>query len=328
MKMKDFVFKIKNLNKKSIIPTLLLTYIILILIISIINPLFISIENIKSILIYLALTGISAIGTTFVIIGGNFDLSIGSTLAITAIVIGKLFNLGMVSIPAPIIIIAGILVGVIIGALNGFLVTVIGINSFIATIGTLAIFRGIAYIFSGESLIVYNENFRFIGRGYILKYIPITFLYLIIIFFVMYLVLKFTRFGRYIYSIGGNAGVSKLFGIKVQKIQFLTFIISGVAASIAGILMVSQIGLGRGDFAEGWEFKIIAICVLGGISLSGGRGSLVGLLISIFILGSIINILTLAEISIIWRDFCNGVILIFAIIIDRIRLRGGELSQS
>jgi len=215
----------------------------------------------------------------------------------------------------------------VIGSINGFLVNVVGINSLIATLGTLAIFRGIAYVFSGESLIVYDNTFRFIGRGYLFQHVPVTFIYLIVIFIFMYLILKFTRFGRYVYSIGGKAFVAALYGIKVKKIQFLTFIISGVTASIAGILMTSQLGLGRGDFAIGWEFKIITICVLGGISISGGRGSLVGVLISIFILGSIINMLTLADVPIIWRDFFHGIILILAIVIDRIRVRRGELSQ-
>ena len=328
LKRNSFLTNFKNINKRSIIPTLLLTYIIMIVVVSLINPLFVSLESIKSILVYLALTGISAIGTTFVILTGNFDISIGSTLAITSIVVAKLLTLDGIAVPIPLVIIAGLLVGVIIGSINAFLVDVVGINSLIATLGTLAIFRGIAFIFAGDPLIIYDKTFLFIGRGYLFKHIPITFIYLVVIFIIMYLILKFTRFGRYVYSIGGNSFVSALYGIKVRKIQFLTFIISGVAASIAGILMTAQLGLGRGDFAIGWEFKIITICVLGGISISGGRGSLIGVFIAIFILGSIVNVLTFADVPIIWRDFFHGIILILAIVIDRIRVSRGELSQT
>jgi ribose/xylose/arabinose/galactoside ABC-type transport system permease subunit len=326
---KESIFtNFKNLNKKSIIPTLLITYIIMIIVISVINPLFVSLESIKSILVYLALTGISAIGTTFVILTGNFDISIGSTLAITSIVVAKLLTMEGISIPISIVIIVGLLVGAAIGSINAFLVNVVGINSLIATLGTLAIFRGIAFVFSWDPLIIYDETFLFIGRGYIFTHLPITFVFLVVIFVFMYLILKFTRFGRYVYSIGGDSFVAALYGIKVKKIQYLAFIISGISASIAGILMTSQLGLGRGDFAIGWEFKIITICVLGGISISGGRGSLIGVFISIFILGSIINILTLANVPIIWRDFFHGIVLILAIVIDRIRVRRGELSQA
>jgi ribose/xylose/arabinose/galactoside ABC-type transport system permease subunit len=203
----------------------------------------------------------------------------------------------------------------------------VGINSLIATLGTLSIFRGIAFIFSGESLIIYDKQFKFIGRGFIFEHIPLTFFYLVIFFVIMYLVLRFTRFGRHVYALGGNAFVSKLYGIKVDRIKFIIFIISGIAASIAGILMTAQLGLGRGDFGIDWEFKIISIIVLGGISISGGRGSLLGVFIAIFILGSIVNMLTLAEVPIIWRYFFNGMVLILVIVIDRIRVKGGEMAQ-
>ncbi len=324
----SFWSKVNFFNKNSIAPTLLLIYIMMIIIFSSINPLFVTLSNIKSILSNVAGLGIMSVGLSFVMLTGNFDVSVGSILGISAVVVAKLFNLGGVEIPIPLILLAGILTGALVGALNGFIVTVIGINSVITTLGTLALFRGLAYLFATEPSLISNEFFVRIGRGFLANTIPLSFLYMIIIIIIMYLVLRFTGFGRDVYQVGSNQSAARLAGLSVKKTQFITFIISGMTAGISGILMASQLAFAQGEFGVGAEFKVLTICVLGGISLAGGRGTLIGVLVAIFILGSISNGLALIRVPVDWREAFQGIILITAILIDSIRVRKRELLKA
>ena len=312
---------VKILRVKSIIPILMLAYMFVVIIFTLINPLFISVLNLKTMFAFMAMSGIAAIGTTFVIITGNFDISVGSIMGVTGVLVARIISSPNVNIPIPFIIIIGLLVGLSIGALNGFIVTVMGLNSVIATIGTLFIFRGIAYILGMRRAIqIFDDTYLTIGRGFLWD-IPYTFIYMIFLLLIMYTILKFTKLGRYFYFVGGNSFVSNLYGIKVRKIKFLSFIISGLTASISGIIIVSMTGLGKGDIGSGYEFKVITLCVLGGISISGGRGSLIGVLIAIFIIGSLVNGLVLADIPLTMRGAVEGIILIIAILFDRFRSR-------
>jgi len=325
---KNFLETINVFNKNSMTPTLVVVYALMIILFFSINPLYVSIANIKSIFANLTIAGIMAIGLTTVILAGNFDLSVGSILGVSAIICAKLYNIEGVTIPLPVVILAAITVGVVIGALNGFLVSFVGINSIITTLGTLAIFRGLAYIYATETARIYYKPFIFMGRGYVAKYIPITFIYFIAILVLVYLALRFTRFGRNIYQVGANNTAARLAGISIRKTTFYTFIISGVTAAIGGMIMASQLAFAQGEFGLGYEFKVLTICVLGGISLAGGRGTLVGVLVATLILGSISNGLALANVPIDWRDAFQGIILIAAILIDSVRVRRRELLRA
>jgi ribose transport system permease protein len=323
-----FWSKINFFNKNSMAPSLLLIYALMIVIFSSINPLFVTVSNFKSILSNMGIFGIMAVGLSLVMITGNFDMSVGSILGISAVVAAKLFNIPGVVIPIPVVILISIATGALVGALNGFIVTYIGINSVITTLGTLAIIRGLAFVYATEPSLINNEAFIKIGRGYIFKIIPQSFIYMIVILFLMYLVLRFTKFGRDIYQAGSNQNAARLAGVNVKRTQFLAFIASGVAASIGGIIMASQLAFAQGEFGLGAEFSVLTICVLGGISLVGGRGTLVSVLVSIFILGSISNGLALIRVPVEWRDAFQGIILIAAILIDSIRMRKRELLKA
>ncbi|MCL5070547.1 MAG: ABC transporter permease, partial [Actinobacteria bacterium] len=156
-------------------------------------------------------------------------------------------------------------------------------------------------------------------RQYIFNVIPITMIYFLIIWLLIYLMLRFTKFGRNIYIIGSNIDAANSAGIPTKRVQFFTFIISGVMAAISGIILSSQLGMAHGEFGSGYEFQILTICILGGISLSGGRGTLVGVLIATLLLGSISNGLALSDVSKTWLDAIYGAILIIAILIDSLR---------
>jgi ribose transport system permease protein len=328
MKEKNFWNSINVFNKNSMTPTLILVYAAMILLFTLLNPLYVSLANIKSIFANLTISGIMAVGLTTVILTGNFDISIGSILGMAAIVCAKLYNIEGASIPMIVIILAALAVGAAIGALNGFLVSYVGINSIITTLGTLAVFRGLAYIYATETARIYYKPFISVGRGYIFTHIPNTFVYFMIVLVFMYLALRFTKFGRNIYQVGANKDAARLAGISVSKTTFMTFVISGITAAAGGILMSSQLAFAQGEFGLGFEFRILAICVLAGISLAGGRGTLVGVLVATLILGSISNGLALADVPIEWREAFQGMILIIAILIDSVRVRRRELLKA
>ncbi len=328
MKAKNFWNSINVFKKNSMTPTLILVYAAMILLFTLLNPLYVSLANIKSIFANLTISGIMAVGLTTVILTGNFDISIGSILGMAAIVCAKLYNIEGSNIPMVVIILAALAVGAAIGALNGFLVSYVGINSIITTLGTLAVFRGLAYLYATETARIYYKPFISMGRGYIFTHIPNTFVYFMVVLIFMYLALRFTKFGRNIYQVGANKDAARLAGISVNRTTFLTFIISGVTAAAGGILMSSQLAFAQGEFGLGFEFRILTICVLAGISLAGGRGTLVGVLVATLILGSISNGLALADVPIDWREAFQGMILIIAILIDSIRVKRRELLKA
>lgn len=318
---KGFWAVIGNLNKKTMVPILLVTLLLMVAIFIILNPIFISFNNIINMMIYIGIPGIVAFGVSVVLLGRNVDLSVGSIIAISAIVASNLKNIESIFIPLPAIIILVIFVGIIIGSINGALISYLGVNSVIVTLGTLTTFRGIAYlyIYSIGPQIVDYPPFQFIGRGILFGWLPMTFIIMIAIFLILYLVFKLSKFGRHLYATGGNPHIAKLYGINVKIVHFLSFIISGVTAAIAGLLIASQLGGAVGDIGLSYEFKALTIVVLGGISLRGGKGSIVGVLIAMFIYGIISNGLTVGGVPIAWRETFLGLILIFAIIFDSVK---------
>jgi ribose transport system permease protein len=321
---KSVLNQINVFNKNSITPSLIIVYVVMILFFSLINPRFFSIGNFRGILATLSVVGIMSVGLSTVVISGNFDLSIGSTFGLAVVLVAKLFNLKEFALPIPVIILAGLLVGLVIGAINGFFVTKIGINSIITTLATLAIFRGLTFYYSLDNISIPKESFLFIGRHFIGGVVPLPFVFFLVVLVFVYIFLRFSRHGRNMYLVGANISTARLAGINVSKTQFLPFIISGVTASLGGVINAAQVGFANATFGEGYEFRILTVCVLGGISLSGGRGTLVGVFVATLIIGSISNGLALIDVPISWRNAFTGIILIAAILIDSIRVSRRE----
>ena len=325
---KSFWQKINIFKVNSISPSLIIVVIIMYAIFGGINQDFFSFQNFKGIIASLSVTGIMSVGLAFVVLTGNFDVSIGSILGISAVIMGKLFNVAGGKIPIFVIIIIGLLVGAAVGALNGFLVTFVGINSVITTLGTLAVFRGLSFLYANEPSLINNKTYVALGRGFIAKTIPYTFIYMLVIFVAGYLVLRYTKFGRDIYQVGANPGAARLAGISTRKMQFWAFVIAGVTSAMAAVIMTSQAAFAQGEFGLGFEFTILTIVILGGISLAGGRGTLVGVIIALLIINSISNGLTMMSVPVNWREAFNGIILIAAILIDSVRVRRRELLKA
>ncbi|MBN1298398.1 MAG: ABC transporter permease [Actinobacteria bacterium] len=320
--------RINIFKVNSIAPSLVIVFILMCAIFGGINPQFLSFVNFKTIISGLSVYGMMAVGLSFVVLTGNFDVSVGSVVGICSIVMAMMFNIEGVKIPIAVIILAGIALGAFVGAINGFLITVVGINSVITTLGTLAILRGVALLLANKPALINDKFYVSLGRGFIAKTIPYSFVYLIVIFVIAYLLLRFTKFGRNVYQVGSNSNAARLAGIPVKRTQFLTFVVAGITCGISAFLMTSQAAFAQGEFGTGFEFTILTIVVLGGISLAGGRGTLIGVAAGLLIINSIANGLTMIDVPVFWREAFNGIILIAAILIDSIRVRRRELLKA
>jgi len=329
--MENFKNKFKSaLNNiflgKSEAPLLLLVYIIILVIFFSLNNDYLRLNNIKNILGNLSIPAILSVGLTPVILSGNIDISIGSTYALSGIVVGLLYRVA--DIPVPVAILAGLLIGLIVGAINGLLVIKIGVNSIIATLGMMSMIRGVIYVIGRRVMKIYYQPFLNLARIYIFEHIQIILIYFLVFFFIMYFILKLTKFGKHLYAIGADEKIASFFGINIRRNKFITFLISGGAAAIGGVLSVSVIGDVTVSFGSGTLlFEVITACILGGISVAGGRGSLIGVFVAIFILGSIRSGLVLADVPINLRELIFGMILILALVMDSFRVRKRGLSE-
>ena len=314
---------------KSIVPALLVLLVILVAFFGLMTPYFFKYTNFKAIISNIPIIAIMSIGMAFVLLIGGLDISVGSILGFTAVNVALFHHMGF---PAWAIVLVCLAIGAAFGSFNGVIVTKVGINPVITTLGTMALARGMASWFALdiESLKlgrIFDQKFLLISRLYIpqdKQLIPITLVYVIILYIAMSLVLKYTKYGRNVYAVGSNEYASRLAGISTSRIKFISYVISGIMASIAGIILVAQLSLGRDDAGTGSELEVITAVVLGGVSLAGGKGNLLGVIISVIILGVIRNgMVHLQEtigLSYYWREVVKGAILILAITIDSARL--------
>ena len=289
----------------------------LIIFFSIKSPYFFNTDNFTNILIASAVVGIVACPATMLLIAGQFDLSVGGATALVTAVFAQSFSHGhslWLCVPL------SLLVGVGVGALNGFLVTVIGINALITTIGTMGAMRAFAFISTDGQAIGIN-GFTTLGISRPVLNIPwMVWIFLgvvILIFFTM----RSTTYGRALYAIGANPSAARLAGIRTRRVIFFTFVLSGLAVGLTGLLVASQTGQGNGNAVTGLEFSAVTAVVLGGASLAGGRGSIVGTILGVLVIGVVNNGIVLLGIASFWQDVVRSTLLIVAVAIDQLRLR-------
>lgn len=284
---------------------------------SIASPHFFSFNNMMNILLASAITLIRASGATIAMITGGMDLSQNSVGAIAGVVCST----ASLSMGAPlwVVILIGIGVGLGFGAINGVLIAYLKINPIITTIATMQIFRGIAWLITDVTLQVSDKSWIFMGRGYIGDLVPVSVIIAFGFFFLAFFLLKYTRFGRQVYMVGGNEVASRLSGINANKVKFICYLISGLAAGFAGMLVAGQVGAALPQNGDGTEMDVISAIVLGGLSLSGGRGSMVGTLLGILVLQIVANGLQLLSVSQYLQWVITGCILVLAVLIDVIR---------
>ncbi len=301
-------------------PTLIGLYIVMIIVFTIADKNFLTIQNFRGIFNNFAVFGVLASGVTIVMLAGGFDLSIGSLSGLVGIVSAVLM-MDKIGVPTPLIFVIAIVIGCMVGLINGLIITKIGINPIITTLGTLAIIRGVCYFWANQNPRIYNIFIQGFGRNFIADIVPYTTVYIIVFFIILALILKFTRFGRNLYTIGGNETLARLAGIPVDRIKIITYVISGFFCAIAGLLLISQLGSGRPEYGTGAELEVLTIVVLGGVAVGGGKGNFLGVFIALLIIGSISNGMVMLDVPVFLRQVVKGALLVMVISIDALRNR-------
>jgi ribose transport system permease protein len=289
---------------------------LIVLFISLFTTTFLVGSNLYLVSRQIALVAIVAFGELFVILTGGIDLSVGSMMGLSGIISGLAMAAGINPFLAVII---GLLTGVCLGLLSGFLIAYVGIAPFIITLSMLSIARGLILIITqGWPVTAIPKSFLAIGQGNFLA-LPIPLIILLGCALIVHLVLTLTAFGRRIYAIGGNEQATFLSGVDVKKIKLAIYGISAFFASMVGIILVARFNSAQATTGEGWELDAIAAAVIGGTSLMGGTGSVLGVLIGASIMGVLRNGLVLMRVSPYWQTAIIGCIIIFAALIDRIK---------
>jgi ribose transport system permease protein len=280
--------------------------------------LFITTGNLLNILRVSSIELIAALGMTVALLAGQVDLSIGSLLAVVGVTSITVFNMtGSVALA----VLAGVAVGIVVGSTNGFLVTRIGINSLIATLGMMAILRGIGYLSTNARAVqTEGQTFQWLGTGYVGPIpVPIIIAALVLVF--VYFLLNRTVFGRYIYAVGGNPDAARSAGLPVRRIYMWAFIIVAVTAAISGLVTAGRLNSFQPTIGLGFELSVIAAVILGGTRLTGGEGTVSGTVLGVLILGVLANGLVLLDVNTFWQDVVRGSVIILAVAIDEYRKR-------
>ena len=289
----------------------------LVAVVSLRSPYFLTADNFIDILLDIAALAIVAIGQMMVILTRGIDLSVASVLALSGMVVGMTVSShwGMLPLLA---VLMGIALGILAGGLNGLLVTRGRVPPIIATLGTMSIYRGLVFAVSGGAWVDAAEmpdSFKWLARGTTL-WVPNLVLFAALVAIVFYYFLNHMRTGREIYAIGSNPDGARVVGVRVNRVLFLVYMLSGALSGMAGVLWVSRYASAQSDSAMGFELQTVAAGVIGGVSTLGGSGTIPGVLLGSLLLGIMINALNLVRISPFWKLAMQGLIIILAVVSD------------
>jgi ribose transport system permease protein len=297
-----------------------LVLVVLVVLMSLIAPNFFTVTNLFEVARQVSVNAILAAGVTFVIITAGIDLSVGSVLGLSAMVA---LLVSLMGAPALLAVVAAVLAGALIGLINGVLVAGLGLASFIVTLAALTYVRGLVYVGTGGSALTPPEvGFTVLGQGSIGP-VPVPVIIMILVFAVGWFLLNRTVFGLRVFAVGGNEEAARLSGIPVQRVLTWVYVISGACAGIAGVILAARLQSAVPDLGVAYELNAIAAVVLGGTSLMGGRGSLSGTLVGAMIIGVLANGLVLMNVQSFYQLIIQGVVIVLAVLIDRLR-RSGE----
>ncbi len=285
-------------------------------VLSVLEPAFLTSYNILNILRQTSVIGIMAVGMTFVILTAGIDLSVGSILALTGVICAGLEHRGW---PVLLVVVATLALGSLIGAINGIVITKGKVTPFVVTLGAMSIARGLAHIYTdGQPISGFGDAFRFIGSEKILL-IPVPVIIFAATVLVAAFVLRHTTLGRYSYAIGGNEEAVRLSGIPVDRYKTAVYAICGLTAALGAVVLTSRLNAGESIAGTGYELDVIAAVVIGGTSLMGGRGSVWGTLVGALLIGTINNGMNLLSISSYYQLVVKGLIIVAAVLLDRLR---------
>jgi ribose transport system permease protein len=283
------------------------------LVLWILTPHFLTVSNLLNVAQQTAINAVIAVGLTFVIISGGIDLSVGSVVAFSGVVMASLLES---AVPLPIALAGGLATGVACGLVNGLLITFGRLPPFIATLGMMSVARGAALLYTdGRPISGFGEGFRWLARGEVF-FIPVPVLVMVGIYVVAHFVLRRTRFGRYVYAIGGNEEAALLSGVPVRLHKTMVYGVAGLLSGCAAVLLTARLNSAQPIAGISYELDAIAATVIGGTSLMGGQGSVVGTLIGALIMGVLRNGLNLLGVSSFVQQLVIGAVIILAVLID------------
>jgi ribose transport system permease protein len=283
---------------------------------------FFTAENILNITLQISIIAIIAVGMTFVILTGGIDLSVGAVVAFTGIITTSVLKShGSLPLLFPIAIAVGLLVGTASGGIAGLFITRFNITPFIVTLALMTIWRGAGYIYTdGRPIWGLPDEFSFLGSGRLFS-VPVPTLIMLVVYGVAYVVLGHTRFGRHVYAVGGNKEAARLAGINANSVIFRVYIICGALAALSGILLASRVNSGQPNAGLAYELDVIGAVVIGGTSLFGGRGTIVGTFLGAMLIGVLKNGLNLMNVGSYVQSVVLGVVILLAVMLDQIRKR-------
>jgi ribose/xylose/arabinose/galactoside ABC-type transport system permease subunit len=300
---------------------LLIIFIVAVLVISATVPNFATWANIANVLQRNSIIGIVACGMLLMIVLGGFDLSVGAVGAMASVVAAAM----IVNVSGPLGIVAALALGVAVGVLNGFCIAKIGINPFVATLGTQVLVTGLLFIStSAQPIYGVPEAFTVLGLGRIGP-VPIPTIVFAFVAVITWAMLRYTTFGHYIYAVGGNKVAARLAGINVDRVTIATYAIGSFFAAVAGIVLLGQTGIGQPASATDWPLAAIAAVVVGGVPLSGGVGSVDSAVLGTLLLGVVANALNLLGISPYWQPAVTGAVILVAVGFDSYQRKRREL---
>ena len=308
-----------------------LIFIVMIVVASLLSPAFVSSTNLINIVRQMSVVGLIALGVTGIIVSAGIDLSSGSVVGLTAVVAASLaqspdntnaFYPGL-HLPLLVPVVAACLVGALVGLINGTLIAKTRIPPFIATLGTFTAIRGAANLYtSGRPISDLTDEYDFIGQGDIFG-VPVPIIILVVMAVVTHILYAHTKFGKYIYAIGGNEQAARVSGIDAARYKMLIYVYASFLAGLAGVVVSSRIGSGQPGLGVGYELDAIAAAVIGGTSLSaGGIGTVAGTIVGALIIGVLNNTLDLMNVSAFWQQIVKGCIIVGAVILDQLKNRG------
>ncbi|MEG0833314.1 MAG: ABC transporter permease [Oscillospiraceae bacterium] len=312
---------LKNYSRELMIVAAL---IFMVSVFTIINPSFINWGNIKDIIDMSTIYGLMALGMSFAIISGGIDLSAGASMALMGIILAKMVNAGI----SPLICLpVTILCGGFFGAINGFLIAKMKIQPFIATLATQNIFRGAAFLLTnGYPVTGISSDFRNLIYGEVFSGIRISSFIFIFAAIAATILLKYTKFGNYVYAVGGNIEAARLSGVKCVKTKIMAFVVCGLCEALAAIVLVAKIGTAECTAAQSYEQQAIAAVAIGGASMAGGRGTIMGAFLGAILLNCLRNGLIVVGVGTYWQYVATGLVMIIAVSTEL--LQGRKKKQS
>ncbi|MCK5735816.1 MAG: ABC transporter permease [Spirochaetaceae bacterium] len=282
------------------------------------SPYFFTIPNLLAVMLGLSLEAIIAVAMVHLMVSGGFDMSVGSVVAFTGAVTAMMLRSGM---PVPLAVLLGLIIGASIGLFNGFIVAKVGINAFVTTLSSLSLFRGLTLIVThGQNITGLPKSYKLIGQAKLMG-VQTPIIIAVVLLIIGDMLLRRSRFFRQSYYIGGNEQAARLSGIPVDRMKILAYTLTGLFAGISGIVMTARLGAASVTAGSGMELRVITAVIIGGASLNGGEGSILGAFLGTLLMALITNALTLLGVDVYWQTFVIGATLLLAVLIDTLSKR-------